>query len=84
VEIVEVGVAALVVRLGEEVVEHLVDVGRSLRRQEDDDDDDHHQRDVVALKPIVRLCYCTQLYWPSNGTDINVKEQRKTLNYIVQ
>jgi len=55
VEVVEVGVATLVVGLGEEVVQQLIDVSRSLRHQEDDDNDEHNQRDVVAFTAVVRV-----------------------------
>ena len=55
VEVVEVGFSALVVGLGQEVVEQLVDVGRSLRHEEDDDDDEHHEGDVVALATVVAV-----------------------------
>jgi len=53
--VVEVGVSARVLLLGEEVEEELVDVGRGLSDEEDADDDQHHQRDVVALVALLVL-----------------------------
>ena len=54
-EIVEVRLAALVVRLGEEVVQRLIDVCRSLCHQKDDDDDQHNHGDVVAFTTIFHV-----------------------------
>jgi len=55
VEIVEVDFSALVIGLGQEVVQQLVDVGRSLRHEEDEDNDEHHKGDVVALAAVVAV-----------------------------
>lgn len=55
VKVVEVGFSALIVGLGQEVIEQLVDIGRSLRHEEDDDDDEHDEGDVVALATVVTV-----------------------------
>jgi len=72
VEVVEVRVAALVVSLGEEVIQQLVDVGRRLRHEEDHYDDEHHQGDVVPFTPVI----CTHLYPTTRATRFAVRLQQ--------
>ena len=83
VEVVEVGVAALIVGLGEEVVQQLVDVSWSLRDKEDGNDDEHDERDVVALVDVRQRRWqaarsspsLTRLHQLSDETDVEEDQQ---------